>query len=181
MKITETNLKGCFVLEPLIHRDNRGLFFESYQKKTFNEAIGYSVNFVQDNISVSEKGVLRGLHLQTGSHAQAKLVQVLKGEVLDIVVDLRKESATYGQHFKAKISSENRKSIFVPKGFAHGFVALTSDIIFAYKCDAYYHKDSEVGIRYNDPDLNIDWGLPENQLVLSEKDLQLPLWKDLKI
>lgn len=181
MKITETPLKGCFILEPQIHKDHRGLFFESYHKKSFEAAIGQQIDFVQDNISVSKKGALRGLHFQTGKYAQAKLVHVINGEVLDVVVDLRKESSTYGQHFKLKISSENRKSIFIPKGMAHGFVALTEEVIFAYKCDSYYHKEAEAGIRYNDPDLNIDWEVPQNQLVISEKDLQLPLWKDLKI
>ncbi|WP_086476191.1 dTDP-4-dehydrorhamnose 3,5-epimerase [Arenibacter amylolyticus] len=181
MTITESPLNGCFILEPQIHKDHRGLFFESYHKKNFEEATGYSVDFVQDNISVSRKGVLRGLHFQTGEYAQAKLVQVLQGEVLDVVVDLREGSATYGQHFKLNISAENRKGIFVPKGMAHGFLALTDQVIFAYKCDAFYNKESEAGIRYNDPDLNIDWEVPVNQLVISEKDLELPLWKDLKI
>lgn len=181
MTIKESPLKGCFIIEPQIHKDHRGLFFEVYHKKNFEEATGYPVNFVQDNISVSKKGVLRGLHFQTGQYAQAKLVQVLQGEVMDVVVDLRKGSATYGEHFKLTISSENRTCIFIPKGMAHGFLALSNEVVFAYKCDAFYNKESEAGIRYNDPDLKIDWETPINQLVISKKDLELPLWKDLKI
>ena len=177
MKITETRLKGCFVLEPTIYKDHRGLFMESYQKNSLEEAIGASINFVQDNISVSKKGVLRGLHYQTGKHDQAKLIQVLKGTVLDVVIDLREESATFGQHLKFKISDENRKSIFIPKGMAHGFLALTDEVIFAYKCDTYYHPQAEAGIVFNDSYLNIDWEISETDMILSEKDLNLPLWK----
>ena len=157
MKISKTKLKGCLILEPTIHKDDRGLFFESYHKTNLESVIGEQINFVQDNISVSKKGVLRGLHYQTGKHAQAKLVQVLKGEILDVVVDLRPESNTFGQHFKLNISSKNRKSIFIPKGMGHGFLALTDDVIFSYKCDSYYHKEAERGIIYDDPDLNINW------------------------
>lgn len=181
MKITETQLKGCFIIEPKIHVDDRGFFFESYHKTLFEEAIEKTIDFVQDNISISKKGVLRGLHYQTGVHSQAKLVQVLKGEVLDVIVDLRKKSSTFGQHFKLKLSSENRKSIFIPKGMAHGFLALTEEVIFTYKCDGYYHLPSEAGIIYNDPDLQIDWEFEETDMILSEKDLKLPLWKDLNI
>jgi len=181
LKITETKLKGCFILEPKIHVDDRGLFFESYHKTSLEQAIGESINFVQDNISVSKKGVLRGLHFQTGKHAQTKLVQVLKGEVLDVVVDLREQSSTFGQHFILKLSSENKKSIFIPKGMAHGFLARTEDVIFTYKCDSHYHKDAESGIKYNDPDLAIDWETNGINLILSPKDLRLPLWKELQL
>ena len=181
MKITETKLKGCFILKPKIHVDERGLFFESYQKTILDQAIGESINFIQDNISVSKKRVLRGLHYQTGVHSQAKLVQVLKGEVLDVIVDLRKESITFGQHFTLKLSSENKKSIFIPKGMAHGFLAMTDDVIFSYKCDSHYCKDAERGIKYNDPDLKIDWETKGMDLIISPKDLQLPLWKDLHL
>jgi dTDP-4-dehydrorhamnose 3,5-epimerase len=181
LKITETILKGCYILEPILFEDKRGLFYESYQKKELEENIGREVNFVQDNVSISKKGVLRGLHYQTGIHTQAKLVHVLKGEVLDVVVDLRKESTTFGQHFKVKISWENKKSIFIPKGMAHGFLAMTEEVIFAYKCDEYYHPQSEAGILFKDSHLNIDWELMETEMVLSEKDLKLPLWKDRKI
>tara|TARA_R110001583_G_scaffold36324_15_gene119761 strand:+ start:1542 stop:2030 length:489 start_codon:yes stop_codon:yes gene_type:complete len=161
--------------------DERGLFFESYHQKRLEDYIGKKINFVQDNISISKNGVLRGLHYQTGIHSQAKLVQVLKGEALDVVVDLRKESTTYGQHFKLKLSLENRKIIFIPKGMAHGFLALTDEVIFAYKCDEYYHPQSEAGIMFNDPELDINWEFTETNMIISEKDLKLPLWKDRKI
>jgi dTDP-4-dehydrorhamnose 3,5-epimerase len=181
MRIEETKLKGCFILEPTVYNDDRGCFFESFNVRRFNEALGQDVNFVQDNISVSRKGVLRGLHYQIGEYSQAKLIRVIKGSVLDVVVDLRKESATFGQHFKLKISEENRKSIFIPKGMAHGFLALTDEVIFSYKCDAYYYSQAEAGIKYNDPFLNIDWEIPESEIILSEKDLNLPKWENRKI
>lgn len=179
MNCTETNLKGCFVLEPQIFKDDRGVFFESYNKRKFEEAIDQQIDFVQDNQSVSKKGVLRGLHFQVGKHAQSKLVRVLSGEVLDVVVDLREESKTFGQHFKLKISKENNKIIFIPKGMAHGFVTLSDEAIFAYKCDDYYHQASENGIIYNDETLQIDWILPVKELILSQKDKDLPTFKKL--
>ncbi|CAZ95789.1 dTDP-4-dehydrorhamnose 3,5-epimerase [Zobellia galactanivorans] len=178
MKITETSLKGCFIIQPRLFRDERGLFFESYQQKKFESAIGKEVQFVQDNISVSKKGVLRGLHLQTGLHAQAKLVQVAHGEVLDVVVDLRPESPTFGQHFKQILSSENRTSIFIPKGMAHGFLTLSEEATFMYKCDAFYNLASESGIIYNDEDLKIDWEGPVESPIISEKDKLLPTFKE---
>jgi len=178
MQITETKLKGCFIIEPTLFNDDRGYFFESYNAKRFNDAVGQTVHFVQDNISVSKKGVLRGLHYQTGEYAQAKLIHVIKGAVLDVVVDLRKESATFGQHFKLRISEGNRKSIFIPKGMAHGFLAMTEEVIFAYKCDAYYDPKAEAGIIFNDPYLNIDWEISEAETILSEKDLNLPKWEN---
>ena len=135
MKLTKTSLIGCFIIEPTVFKDDRGLFYESYKKVEFEDQLGERVNFVQDNVSVSKKGVLRGLHYQKGNHAQAKLIQVLNGEALDVVVDLRKGSKTFGKHFKAIISSTNKKSIFIPKGMAHGFLALTEEVIFTYKCD----------------------------------------------
>ena len=180
MKIIETLLQGCYVLEPIPFMDERGLFFESYHQKRLEDYIGKKINFVQDNISISKNGVLRGLHYQTGIHSQAKLVQVLKGEALDVVVDLRKESSTFGQHFKLKLSLENRKIIFIPKGMAHGFLALTDEVIFAYKCDEYYHPQSEAGIMFNDPELDINWEFTETNMIISEKDIKLPLWKDRK-
>ncbi len=179
MKVTETQLKGCFIIEPDIFQDDRGVFFESYQKKRFESAIGKSVAFVQDNQSISKQGVLRGLHFQKKAHAQAKLVRVIKGEVLDVIVDLRKDSDTFGVHFKTKISSDNHKSIFIPKGMAHGFLTLSEEVIFAYKCDDYYHSGAECGIIYNDPDLNIDWGDSDKTIFLSEKDRHLPRFKEL--
>jgi dTDP-4-dehydrorhamnose 3,5-epimerase len=181
LKVTESPLKGCFILEPTTYKDERGLFYESYQKNRFDKSIGKAVDFVQDNISISKKGVLRGLHYQKGNSAQAKLASVLKGEVLDVIVDLRKESPTYGKHFKMKISAENKIAIFIPRGMAHGFLALTDEVIFLYKCDALYNPKSEEGILYNDPTLNINWEMAEEELILSKKDLKLPLLKDLAL
>jgi len=175
----ETNLEGCFVIEPKVFTDERGLFFESYQQIKFEEAIEQKVEFVQDNQSVSRKGVLRGLHFQMGEHAQSKLVRVISGEVLDVIVDLRKESETFGQHFKLKLSGANKKMIFIPKGIAHGFVTLSEEAVLAYKCDAYYSQASENGISYNDKTLQIDWEYPENEIILSKKDKDLPTFKEL--
>ncbi len=181
MKITESPLKGCYILEPITYEDERGVFYESYHKDRFDKSIGENVDFVQDNVSISKKGVLRGLHYQKGDSAQAKLVHVVKGEVLDVIVDLRKGSPSFGKHFKMRLSDENRTSIFIPKGMAHGFLALTDDVIFSYKCDALYNPKSEAGILYNDPVLDINWEMAEDDLILSEKDLKLPLLKDLKL
>lgn len=181
MKFRETKLKGCFIIEPTIFKDDRGLFYESYQKDEFENLLGERVNFVQDNVSISKKGVLRGLHYQKGDYAQAKLIQVLKGDILDVVVDLRKGSKTFGKHLKLRISSANRKSIFIPKGMAHGFLAMTEEVIFSYKCDNYYNYNAEGGIVYNDVDLDIDWEITTDKLILSKKDLSLPTLKDLKL
>lgn len=178
MKVKETKLKGCFILEPNVFGDKRGYFLESYNQKTFNELIENTVNFVQDNESFSSKGVLRGLHYQTGNHAQAKLVRVLKGKVLDVAVDMRKKSPTFGQHLAIELSEENKKQLFVPRGFAHGFVVLSETALFSYKCDNFYNKASEGGIIYNDKDLNIDWKLDEKDFIVSEKDLLLPVLKN---
>ena len=170
MKVTETFIKGCFVIEPAVFSDERGSFFESFNQKTFEEKTGLKINFVQDNQSISQKGVLRGLHLQKGEFAQAKLVRVIKGKVLDVAVDVRKDSPTYGKHFSIELSGENNKQLFVPRGFLHGFATLEDNTIFAYKCDNYYDKDSEVGVIYNDKDLNIDWKLRSDEVMLSQKD-----------
>lgn len=178
MKITETYFKGCFVIAPQIFEDKRGVFFESYQKRKLDFALGYDVNFVQTNHSVSKQGILRGLHFQTGNYAQAKLVRVIKGEVLDVIVDLRADSATFGEHLKVKLSANNLKSIFIPKGMAHGFLTLSEEVIFSYQCDNYYHIDAEQGILYNDKDLNIDWEYPVEKLILSSKDAILPTFKE---
>ena len=178
MTITPTELQGCFIITPRIFNDERGYFFESYNTQSFNQAVGYDVNFVQDNQSFSTRGVLRGLHFQKGEHAQAKLVRVTQGEVLDIVVDLRKASASYGQYISVKLSSENHQQFFIPRGFAHGFIVLSDSAIFQYKCDNYYDKASEGGLHYADPDLNIEWGMSADELVVSEKDLELPFLKD---
>ncbi len=174
MTFKETKLKGCFVLEPNIFNDNRGYFLESFNKERFNSGIGNTVNFVQDNQSFSYKGVIRALHYQIGDYAQAKLVRVLSGTVLDVAVDLRKNSVTFGKHIAVELSHENKKQLFIPKGFGHGFIVLSDTAEFFYKCDNYYNKDSEGGIIFNDPTLNIDWKLPADQYKVSEKDLVLP-------
>ena len=180
LKFIETKLKGCFVLEPSIFLDARGYFMESFNENTFQNGIGQQVHFVQDNQSFSSRGVLRGLHYQTGEHAQAKLVRVLLGEVLDVAVDIRPDSETFGQHVAVLLSAENQKQLFVPRGFAHGFVVLSETATFFYKCDNFYNKESEGGIIYNDDSMKIDWQLPENELLISEKDLVLPLLKEAK-
>lgn len=174
MNFIETNLKSCFILEPKVFHDDRGYFMESFNQNTFNQGIGQEVNFVQDNQSYSSKGVLRGLHFQCGEHAQAKLVRVLEGEVLDVAVDLRPESETFGQSYSILLSAENKKQFFVPRGFAHGFIVLSEKATFFYKCDNFYNKESEGGLIYNDPTLAIDWGIPEQELIISEKDKVLP-------
>lgn len=174
MKATETKLKGCFVLEPIIHEDERGYFFESYNHRDFCEAIGQDVTFVQDNISFSKRGVLRGLHFQKGKHAQAKLVSVLEGEIQDVVVDLRKDSPTFGQYTSIELSSINKKQLFVPRGFAHGFLTLSDIALVNYKCDNYYDKHAEGGIRYNDAILGIEWDMVIKERILSTKDKELP-------
>jgi len=174
MKTKETKLKGCYIIEPMIFGDERGYFLESFNQERFNEAIGSNISFVQDNESFSSKGVLRGLHYQRGEYAQSKLVRVVKGRVLDVVVDIRKNSQTFGDHISIELSEENKKQIFVPKGFAHGFLVLSETAIFSYKCDNFYNKESESGIIYNDPTLNIDWKLKNSDFTVSEKDLVLP-------
>lgn len=178
MIITETKLKDCFIIEPTLHTDKRGYFTESFNQQNFNKHIGKTINFVQDNESMSSRGVLRGLHYQTNAHAQAKLVRVVKGEVLDIVVDLRKASKTFGQHISVRLNGDNKKQVFIPRGFAHGFLVLKDQTIFSYKCDNYYNKSSENGILYNDVTLNIDWLLPDDELILSDKDKTLQTFQD---
>ena len=177
MQAQETALKGCFILEPRVFKDDRGYFFESFNQKTFEELVGQPVHFVQDNQSFSQYGVIRGIHFQKGAHAQAKLVRVLEGEVLDVAVDLREGSPTYGQHVAVKLNAENNRQLFVPRGFGHGFSVLSETAVFAYKCDNYYHKASEGGIIFNDPTLAIDWKIPEEKVQVSEKDLVLESFK----
>ena len=178
MIVTETKLKGCFIIEPAIFDDGRGSFFESFNQKVFEEKTGIKINFVQDNQSISQRGVLRGLHFQKGKFAQAKLVRVIKGKILDIVVDLRKDSETFGEHFSLELSEENNRQLFIPRDFAHGFSVLENDTIFVYKCDNFYNKESESGIIYSDETLNIDWGLNEKEILLSEKDTRLKTFKE---
>ena len=170
MKAIETKLKGCFIIEPTIFEDERGYFFESHNHKDFCKAIGKEVIFVQDNQSFSKKGVLRGLHFQKGEHAQAKLVSVLHGKIQDVVVDLRKDSPTFGQHLSIELSDENKKQIFIPRGFAHGFLTLSESAQVFYKCDNYYNKKAEGGIRFDETDLNIVWKMKNEAIIISTKD-----------
>lgn len=179
MEIINTPLNDCFIVKPRIFEDSRGIFFESYNQKLFREKTGLNIDFVQDNQSVSAKGVLRGLHFQFGAMAQAKLVRVIQGKVLDIVVDIRKESSTFGQSFSLILDAEAHLQLFIPKGFAHGFITLSEESIFAYKCDNFYDSESEGGIIYNDATLNLDWHLPEEEFIISEKDKNLPSFKEL--
>ena len=174
MIFKQTKLEGCFIIEQKIINDDRGYFMESFNEKTFQIGVGQEVHFVQDNQSFSTKGVLRGLHYQIGEHAQAKLVRVLQGEVLDVAVDIRPDSETYGQYEAVKLSAENQTQFFVPRGFAHGFLVLSETATFFYKCDNFYNKESEGGLLYNDPNLNIDWQFPTIDLLISAKDLVQP-------
>jgi dTDP-4-dehydrorhamnose 3,5-epimerase len=179
MRIEETPLKDCHIIHDTVFTDERGYFFESFNAKRFEEATGINVQFVQDNQSSSTYGVLRGLHFQTGAYAQAKLVRVLEGSVLDVVVDLRKYSPGFGKSFLIELTANNHKQLYIPRGFAHGFLVLSDKAVFFYKCDNFYNKESEVGIKYNDPDLKINWRLPEKDLVLSEKDKKNPYLADI--
>ena len=174
MNFIPTKLKGCYILEPKVIFDERGYFMESFNEKRFQEGIGQEIHFVQDNQSYSSKGVLRGLHYQTGEYAQAKLVRVLSGEVLDVAVDIRPDSETYGEYVSVLLSAENQKQFFVPRGFAHGFLVLSETATFFYKCDNFYNKESEGGIIYNDSKVNIDWQLSGEELIISEKDRVQP-------
>ena len=169
MNFIKTDLPGVIIIEPKVFKDDRGYFFESYNKAEFAlHGMGY--NFVQDNQSMSSYGVVRGLHCQLGEHAQAKLVRCLYGTVLDVAVDFRKNSPTFGKYIAVELSDENKKQLFIPRGFLHGFSVLSPTAVFAYKCDNLYCKESEFGIRYDDPDINIDWRLPADKIIVSEKD-----------
>lgn len=179
MQYHSTPLKDCFYLAPEVHRDHRGLFLESYRKNKFNELTGLNIDFVQDNQSVSQRGVLRGLHFQKGEFAQAKLVRVIFGQVLDVVVDVRPLSPTFKKAFSIMLDDHNQHQLFIPQGFAHGFLTISDISVFSYKCDRYYSPGAESGIRYNDPDLDIDWGMPEETFILSDKDKELPTLKQL--
>jgi dTDP-4-dehydrorhamnose 3,5-epimerase len=173
MTIEQTPLKDCFIIHEKVNGDARGYFIETYNSRDFKAATGLDIEFVQDNQSRSTKGVLRGLHMQRGASAQAKLVRVLEGAVLDVAVDLRKGSPSFGQHFTIELTADNHKQFFVPAGFAHGFVVLSETATFFYKVDKFYEPGNEVGIMYNDADLNIDWRLPTSELIFSEKDKTL--------
>ena len=178
MKLQKTPLKDCFLIKQYVFKDERGIFYEYYSQKIFEETTGLKIDFVQDNQSISSKGVLRGLHFQRGEMAQAKLVRVVKGRVLDIVVDIRKNSSTFGKSFSIILDALEPLQLFVPKGFAHGFVTLSEESIFSYKCDNYYNRESEGGIIFNDATLALDWYLPNEELIISEKDKQLPSFKE---
>lgn len=174
MKISTTPLKDCYILEPTVFEDERGYFYEKFNERRFIELTGMNGHFVQDNISKSSYGVLRGLHLQKGDHAQAKLVSCLEGRVWDVAVDLRLGSATFGQWYGVELTGENKRQFYVPRGFGHGFSVLSETAVFAYKCDNFYDKASEGGVLWNDEDLGIDWMLPDEDVVLSDKDRIMP-------
>lgn len=175
MPFLSTDFSGLMVFEPRVFTDDRGYFFESYKRKIFADA-GITTDFIQDNEAKSTFGILRGLHYQVPPYAQAKLVRVVQGEVLDVVVDIRKNSLTYGRHFSIRLSAENKKQLFIPRGFAHGYAVLSEEAIFCYKCDNYYSKAHEGGLRYDDPALEIDWQLDLEKAILSERD---KTWPDL--
>ncbi len=180
MKVIDTKFKGLKVIYPDVYNDDRGYFFESYQSEKLRNA-GITCNFIQDNEALSSYGVIRGLHFQSDPKSQAKLVRVITGEVLDIAVDLRPESPTYGQHFSLILNDINKKQILIPKGFAHGYAVLSKTAIFSYKCSDYYAPEYENGILYSDPSLNIDWIIPVEDRKVSEKDLALPSWTNHKV
>ena len=178
MNVIKTEIDGVLILEPRVFRDSRGYFFESFNAKDFKDATGLDVNFVQDNESMSSYGVMRGLHFQLPPHPQAKLVRCVRGKVLDVAVDLRKGSPTYGKHVAVELSEDNHRQFFIPRGFAHGFSVLSEKAVFTYKCDNLYHPEADGGILLSDPDLNIDWQVPEEHRILSEKDTKHPLLKN---
>ncbi|WP_026897061.1 dTDP-4-dehydrorhamnose 3,5-epimerase [Daejeonella oryzae] len=177
MKFIETELKDALIIEPKIWKDDRGYFYESFSKKLFKDA-GIDVDFVQDNQSLSQPGTLRGLHAQAPPFAQGKLVRVIQGKALDVIVDARTNSATFGKHLSVELSGENHRLFWVPPGFLHGFVTLEENTIFSYKVTNLYNKESEIGVIWNDPTLNIDWQINPDQVILSEKDKTLPTFKD---
>lgn len=178
MKFIRTNLPEVILCKPTVFKDDRGYFYEVFKKESFEEFIGYKVDFCQDNEAKSSKGVLRGLHYQLPPFAQSKLVRVIKGKVLDVVVDIRKNSKTFGEKVIIELSEENKYQLFVPKGFAHGYLTLSDDTIFCYKVDAYYNQKAERGILFNDTELAIDWNFPADKLIISEKDkIQVPFKK----
>lgn len=178
MTIEQTPIQDLVIINPAVFNDERGYFFEAYNQCKFKEN-GLNYQFIQDNQSFSKKGVIRGLHLQINPFPQAKLVRVLEGEILDVAIDLRKDSSTYGQHFSVRLSAENKKQLMIPHGFAHGFSVLSETASVMYKVDQVYHKESERGIRYDDPTLSIDWQLDTEKVIVSGKDLILPYFEDI--
>ena len=177
MEVIKTNIEGVVIIEPRIFRDDRGYFFESFSQRDFQEKVCNTV-FVQDNESKSSYGVLRGLHFQKTPYAQSKLVRVIKGAVLDVAVDIRKGSPTFGQHVAVELTEDNHRQFFIPRGFAHGFSVLTDEVIFQYKCDNFYAPQSEGALAWDDPDLGIDWRIPTDKVLLSEKDIKHPCLED---
>ncbi|WP_345979933.1 dTDP-4-dehydrorhamnose 3,5-epimerase [Sulfurimonas sp. HSL3-2] len=180
MTFNRTAIPDVIICEPKVHGDNRGYFVETFRADKLEEFLGYKINFCQDNESKSSRGVLRGLHYQLPPHAQTKLVRVIQGRVLDVAVDIREGSATFGQHVAVELSGENKRQLLVPRGFAHGFVVLEDETVFAYKVDSYYSPECDRGIAFDDKDLNIDWQIPHNELNLSAKDKVQPLLKETK-
>ena len=180
MEYIKTEIEGVFIIEPKVFNDARGYFMEAWKQQEFNEHIG-KVDFIQDNESKSSFGVLRGLHYQKGELSQAKLVRVIKGKVLDVAVDIRKSSPTFGKHVMVELSEENKRQFFIPRGFAHGFLVLSEEAIFTYKVDNPYAPQAETGIRWNDPDLAIEWPIDFSQVQTSEKDLKQPFFKDAEV
>ena len=180
MEYIKTDVEGVYIIEPRVFNDSRGYFFESWKQTEFEEHIG-KVNFVQDNESKSCKGVLRGLHYQKGDASQAKLVRVIKGRVLDVAVDIRKSSPTYGKHIMVELNEDNKRQLFIPRGFAHGFLVLSDEAVFTYKVDNPYAPQSEAGIRWDDPDLHIQWPINADEVITSEKDLTHPVMKNAEL
>lgn len=180
MKAIETKLKGCFILEPIVFEDSRGYFFESYNENKLEQILEYKPIFVQDNQSNSSYGVIRGLHMQSGEHSQAKLVRVVEGAVIDVAVDVRPGSETYGQSVAVELSAENKKQLFIPRGFLHGFSVITEKATFFYKCDNGYNKESENGVNPLDKEINIDWGIPIDKMVISEKDQEAQSFEEFR-
>lgn len=181
MKVTKTFIEGLLLIEPDVHGDSRGYFMESFNARTFREVTGIDTDFVQDNESRSSYGVVRGLHFQRPPHAQAKLVRVVSGRALDVAVDLREGSETYGKHFAVELSGENHLQLYIPEGFAHGFSVLSDEVVFQYKCDDYYAPETEGALAWDDPDLAIDWRVPDVDVRLSEKDKNHPRLKDFEL
>ena len=180
MEYKETLIKGVYIIEPRVFNDSRGYFFEAWKKEEFEQHIG-KIDFVQDNESKSSYGVLRGLHYQKGACSQAKLVRVIKGKVLDVAVDIRKSSPTFGKHVMVELSDENKRQFFIPRGFAHGFLVLSDEAIFCYKVDNVYAPQADAGIRWNDPDVGIQWPIDLDKVITSEKDLKQPFLKDAEV
>ena len=180
MNIIKTDIDGVLIIEPRVFKDERGYFFESFSQREFNEKVG-NINFCQDNESMSSYGVMRGLHFQRPPYSQSKLVRCVKGEVLDVAVDIRKGSPTYGKHVAVKLTEDNHRQFFIPRGLAHGFSVLSEEVVFQYKCDNFYAPHSEGAITWDDPDLGIDWRIPADLVILSEKDSRHPRLKDLNL